>query len=460
MPSRSHLSFRGWFALAVVLWGAVLVGAFVRSLIRPNEANIGIYRVYAEAGRNWLAGVPIYDEHDNWVVFPYSPVVATPFVFLSQLPDALGSAFWRLTVGVVYLLALERWIRIALPRDLGERRYLLGLLVLPLAATTILAGQMGGLVAATILIGITAAVEERWTLAAVALVAACLLKIYPVSLALLLAACYLRPFAGRFVLIGILGALTPFLFQSPDYVIGQYEGWFHMLHSSDRLYWPLDIANRNLTLLFRVWIMPPTHAGHIASQLLAALVAAVLCVLHRRALAPASPDCFEAGRFGGPASAGECWGMANGSLRRIALTVLGLAGCWMTLFGPVVESYTYILLGPSLAWALIESWRVPRSPLYRGTLILSWSIFTLASAAVWFGHSIALHRLGPHPFAGLLFCICLVWDAIGEITHSVRSVPVPEESAEYAETSGSPALQPALRSSEPRVASGAATSRP
>jgi hypothetical protein len=92
------------------------------------------------------------------------------------------------------------------------------------------------------------------------------------------------------------------------------------------------------------------------------------------------------------------------------LNLLGLAGCWMTLFGPVVESFTYILVGPTLAWMLLEAWEERRPAVYRALLVASWVVFTLASAAVWVTLSTPLHNLGPHPLAGSLLLACLLWD--------------------------------------------------
>ena len=47
--------------------------------------------------------------------------------------------------------------------------------------------------------------------------------------------------------------------------------------------------------------------------------------------------------------------------RELLTAVVALAACWMMLLGPATESCTYILLAPTLAWAVLESWLVPRS---------------------------------------------------------------------------------------------------
>src|SRR5262249_46598301 len=122
---------------------------------------------------------------------------------------------------------------------------------------------------------------------------------------------------------------------------------------------------------------------HTALQLLAAAGAAVVCLAARLRGWPA---------------------------RQLLLGLFGLAGCWMTLFGPFVESYTYILIGPTLAVMLYDAIRERRPLLYRALLAASWGIFTAAAVAVWFMRTTPLYNLGPHPLAGLLLLAALIWD--------------------------------------------------
>jgi hypothetical protein len=157
-----------------------------------------------------------------------------------------------------------------------------------------------------------------------------------------------------------------------------------MLHS-DRQSWSLDIANRDIALLFRVWGAPLDGRVWLVAQLGTAAAAATLCVAACRAGWPAKSTLF---------------------------MLQGLAACWMTLFGPVVESFTYILIGPTLAWMLIQSWQARRSLAYRGLLVVSWLVFNSATLAVIFMHSIRYHRVGPHPVAGLLLLGGLLIDAV------------------------------------------------
>jgi hypothetical protein len=249
---------------------------------------------------------------------------------------------------------------------------------------TMLDGQAGGLVATSMLCTIAAAATDRWGFAAAFAALGCLLKVYPIALLLLLVACYPRRAALPAVVALATGAALPFLCQRPSYVIDQYGKWLAMMAASDRLTWSLDIANRDIALLFRVWGSPPSQATWSTVQLSAAVVAAALCVAAR-------------------------W--AGWSRQSLLLLLQGMAACWMTLFGPVVESFTYILVGPTLAWSIVEAWQLRRNTAYRGLLVASWVMFASTTLAIIFMHSIRYHRLGPHPVAGLMLLTALLIDA-------------------------------------------------
>jgi hypothetical protein len=382
---RDRLPGTHWQRAAILLWVVVLAASCVRCLVGHSERNVGIFAVYAEAGRHWFSGADLYPPKDAWDSFLYSPAVAAGLVPYSLLPLAVGNVLWRLTVGGAFLAALWWWSRAVLPSALTRKqRALVFLLVVPVTAMTVLDGQAGGLVAAAVLLAVAAAAEERWGFAAAFATLACLLKVYPIALLLLLIVAYPRRATWPAVAAVVAGLALPFLFQRPAYIADQYGKWLGMMAASDRQGWNLDIANRDVAILFRAWGAPLDHHVWLIAQLGAAASAAALCFAAKQA----------------------------GWQRRTLLFMLqGLATCWMTLFGPVVESFTYILIGPTLAWMLVDAWNARHSWAYRALLSASWAVFTSATLAVPFMHSIVYHRLGPHPFAGLLLLAALLVDA-------------------------------------------------
>jgi hypothetical protein len=373
-----------WSWLVVGLWAAILIGSCARYFIKRSD-NSTLFDLYTTAGRNWLAGADLYPARDNWLSFLYSPAAAVTLTPYSVLQPRPGNVLWQLTLIGGYLLALHQWLRSALPVSLTwTQQALIYGLVLPVTVMTMLDGQAGALVAAAVLLTIAAAAEDRWGHAAAFGAFACLFKVYPIALVLLLAVAFPRRAILPVAVALVVGLALPFLFQRPAYVADQYAKWFKMMTESERQYWPLDIANRNFALLFQARGTALSRNVWQVVQLGTAAAAAALC--------------FAASRAG--------W-----QRRPLLLLVQGLAVCWMTLFGPAVESFTYILVGPTLAWMLVEAWQ-RRSPLaYRALLAASWAIFTSATLSVTFMHSIRYHRLGPHPVAGLLLLAAVLTDA-------------------------------------------------
>ena len=87
-----------------------------------------------------------------------------------------------------------------------------------MACVTLMDVQLNLITIGFILIALAAAAESRWNTAALAVSLACCLKVYPASLALVLAVVYPRRFALRWAAAMALCLLLPFLFQRPGYV--------------------------------------------------------------------------------------------------------------------------------------------------------------------------------------------------------------------------------------------------
>jgi hypothetical protein len=252
------------------------------------------------------------------------------------------------------------------------------LLVLPFAIGNMNNGQANPLVLALVLACVAAAAGQRWYWAAACTALASLLKIYPVAVGLLLSALYPRRFAGRFALMLAGGLLLPFLFQGPDYVAAQYDGWARSVLGDDRSILAAEFAYRDLALLCRAWLIPLSPAGYRAAQLLAGAGMAFLCLACRRGGWPEH--------------------------RTLAL-LFTLGSCWMTLFGPATESCTYLLLAPALAFAVREAWLPGGSVAARVTVLVCYGLMAVAAAACWFPAGRSFQALGPQPAAALLFLV-------------------------------------------------------
>src|SRR5581483_8775724 len=153
------------------------------------------------------------------------------------------------------------------------------------------------------------------------------------------------------------------------------------LVQEDRQNEPPEFWYRDLRLLCHTCHVPLSKSAYLGIQLTAAAGIAGFCVWGRR---------------------------KQLEMRRLLAMLFGLACCWMTLLGVAAESSTYILLAPSLSWALLSVWTNPHARWVKYLLVASYVLFTAAAMAVWFPSGRQFHTLGPHPLAALLLLIGLL----------------------------------------------------
>jgi hypothetical protein len=383
-----------WIKRAVLVWVVALLVCSGRPLLQPHASSV--YPIFADAGANWLAGRELYRSNDH--PYRYSPLVAAFLAPWSLLPAGVGGALWRVLNAAIYLPALAWWGRTILPGRLTRsQRGALFLLIVPLSLGNVYNGQCNPLVLGLLLASLAAVRFRRWNLASAGLAVACLFKGYPLAIALLLAALYPRQLAGRLALALGLGLALPLLLQHPAYVASQTQSWFHYLRHEDRQELGLELWYRDLRLLAHLCRVPLTPAVYLGLQLVGAAVVLLSCLLAQR----------------------HGW-----SGRRLLTWLLALGCFWMTVLGAAAESCTYILLAPSLAGAVLvaqrERWPVPA----RALLLLSFGLFLVTQAAVWFPFGKHWHTLGLHPLAALLFLAGFV---IGELCKGEPARRIPAE---------------------------------
>lgn len=369
---------RDWPRLAVVVWALLLTAIAVRVLLWPRTHTL--YPIFAAAGLDWLRGDDLYFvEHTRrhgLDHFRYSPLAAALLAPFGMLPERLGGVLWRLLNAGAFLAALAWWLRHAAPRVLSRnQRAAVFLFALPLAVSSLNNGQSNLLLIGLLLAGITGVATERWHLAAGCVALACLLKLYPLALGLLLALLYPRRFAGPLAAALALGLALPFALQRPEYVVDQYATWVWLLWGDDRHAWPAAVGYQDFGMLCRTWHVPLGPLGYLAVQLGAAALLARACL------------------------AGQRTGWPR---RRLLAVVLMFATCWMTLLGPATEASTYALLAPALAWAVVEAFAEPRRLVARALPCLSLALFLLAGVTGWLPWRAELRAWGVYPLAALV----------------------------------------------------------
>jgi hypothetical protein len=315
--------------------------------------------------------------------FRYSPAAAAFFAPWSLLPDGPGGVLWRLLNIGVFLAGLSTFCRIVRP---GVPLSVAALLSLPLALGSINNGQANPLAAGLILLAVAAFAEERWWLAAGAVVAATAFKGYPLAVGLLLCVAAPRPFAPRLAACVAVWLALPFALQTPEYVAGQYGGWWFRLVCDDRSTWPLDRGYHDLrTLLRAMGVAMPTPVWK-AIQAAAGLA------------------CALGVGFG----AWRGWGR-----RRLAVAAGVLGMVWMTLLGPATETCTWVLFAPAVAWA---AWAVrERSAWERAVVWGATGLFVIVVVALGFpAIGRPLLMFAPQPLAGLVVAVWLAREVLAD----------------------------------------------
>jgi Glycosyltransferase family 87 len=397
MTSEQRTRPTPWAALAptaVIVWAILLGVVAVRTVAQPNSHDC--YKPFYEpAGLNWLHGVDLYQE--TTATCRYCPLANAFFALLALTPSTVGGLAWRGVNTAAFLGGLFWWLRVyAPPTWTTAQRAAVYLIVMPLAASTINCAQANPLLTGLLLAGTAAAGRERWNWAAVFIAAACLLKIYPIALALLFIVAFPRRFLPRFLIALAAGLALPFVLQDPWWVARQHVGWWTSLCIDDRTQWPLERSYRDLWLIIRCYQLPVSYNVYVVIQLAIAAGIAGVCVAARWWAARPRLEVLNAG--------------------------LGLAVCWMTVCGPTTEGGGYILLAPTLAWACLECWH-GRWPLWIcGLVMASAAAFAVAELVCMGSNAGILMGYGPHPIGGLLLLAALACESIRRMVSHTTTV--------------------------------------
>src|SRR6202047_1666369 len=262
--------------LVIGLWAAVLLGISIR--IGLSSHSHDVFGTYADAGHRWTASQPLYTYTRGFV---YSPLVAAFFAPFSWLPIALGSVLWRLLTAAMFLAAVFWWLQAQITDHLPKSSYwLVFLLILPLSLGNFNNGQVNPMIIGLLMVALLAAHEKRWTLSAVAVGFSAYLKIYPLSVGLLLVLLYPRQLGWRLALALILMGAASFVLQRPTYVLEQYQRWFSTRAADDRRM-NMDIAPRDFAMILRLLHINLNTRVVLLLQVLAAAGAAAICVVGR-----------------------------------------------------------------------------------------------------------------------------------------------------------------------------------
>jgi hypothetical protein len=365
--------------LVIGLWTAILIGICVRVGISPHAHDV--FGTYADAGRKWEATQPLYTYTRGFV---YSPLVAAFFALFSWLPISIASMLWRLLNAGILIAAMCSWMRARIYEHIPKAsNWLVFLLILPLTVGNFNNGQANPMIIGLLMISILAAHDECWTLSAVCMAVATYLKIYPLSVGLLLVLIYPRQFGWRLLLIlAAMGALS-FILQRPEYVFEQYQRWFRT-RAADNRRMNMDIAPRDFAMILRLLHINLQAQFVLVLQVFAGAAFAAACVIGR---------------------------IQNWSIRRLSIWVLSAGTCWMLLFGPATEDATYAMIAPPLVFAMVECFQQDTPISIRVLIATSFAVLLLGLILnAFFGLRKTPALMSIQPFGAVLFAgYAVIW---------------------------------------------------
>ena len=361
--------------IVVVLWAAVVLGVCIRIGLVSRDHDV--FATYVDAGRKWISSQPLYSYTRGFV---YSPLIAALFGAFSWFPLWLGGILWRLLTVSVFLAGIFCWLKedSAIPKS---RHWLVFLLILPLSLGNFNNGQVNPLITGLLMIAIVSAHRSSWTISAICLGVTAYLKIYPLSVALLLVLLYPRQLAWRLLVTMLLMGALSFLLQHPNYVFEQYQRWFGMRAVDDRRM-NMNIAPRDFAMLLRALHINLSSRIFLLLQLFAAVLAAGVCIYGR---------------------------IRSWSEDRLLVATFTLGTCWMLLFGPATEDATYTMIAPPIALAMARKERIPGG--MRSLVFSSYAVLLIGLILnAFFGLKKTPYTMSVQPLGALMFLIyAVIW---------------------------------------------------
>lgn len=387
-----------WELAAIALWSAVLLFVCVRVFVAP--ANRTVYPIFTGSAQLWWNGDDLYEPFRPMTVqdgYRYSPTFAILFTPLALIPDSIGGVIWRVFSTAAFLQALA-WMAVrVLPWQVDRKQFAwLALLCLPLSVQSVNNGQANVIVIASMLATIAAVIEKRWNWASAFIALAFVCKVYPLALGMLLILLYPRQLLWRVTLAIAISLAAPFLFQNSNYVLDQYEKWIALLRADDRTEAPATDKHRDLWLLIDLYAIPISRRVYTLLQMLGGVGVAALLWTRQR---------------------------SGWDEKALLTSTLALGVTWMLVLGPVVESSTFMLLAPCLAFSIVGAIQDSTRDLRKLLLVGSAMLFVAAALLGAIANTAHLNISGIHPMASVLYFAYLLLEPCPQ---SAAAVPESE----------------------------------
>jgi len=368
-----------WNCAAIVAWSAAILGIILHRAFSHSRTTLEVFQL---AGHHWIHGEYLYADRRGFV---YSPLAAALFSGLEVLPRAAATIVWVSVNATALLSGMFAMLKGGFAPAIRREHFGVAfLLLLPLAIGNLDVLQANALVIGLLMHAFSAADRNRWGIAAICIAVATYFKIYPFAAGLLLILLAPWRFGWRLTLAMLAFGLLPFLFQHWAYVSEQYHSWIVTRTADNRLQYsdkdaPLDLW----FVLVRLGHLPLTAGIYRLMQV--------------------------AG--GGAIALFELYGIwRNGPRARILAGAFAFLSVWMTLIGPATEGYTYLLLAPAVAIAVVEIWSGKQGFLECVGIAIAFAFLLFAMARnSFFPHARSTWIMSAQPIGAAIFLgVCLL----------------------------------------------------
>jgi len=335
---------RRWNILAWSILAAVFLGMSVYLILNPTRT--GVVPNYRFAATHWWDSTSMYPGGTHG--FLYAPPFAVLFSALNFLrPEVLGEILWRALGFGLFAWGLWKLAGVSSRQDgrigTSDPTFLcLVLLAVPASLASINNGQTNLPLSASLVLTALAIRDQKWMPAVLLLSLSLVLK--PIALAPWLLAFAVIPAMRRPLLLGIPGlVLVGFLHPNPSYAWGQWVEFFVKLSHS---YTP---ENLRVSDIFGavgkagLGIPPLMEKGIRASACLGALI-----------------WVWRSYRFQGLTAASWALWVSTALV--------------FTVLNPRVETNSYVLISPLLAFVATGYWREGAGDRWKGLVLAAASI--------------------------------------------------------------------------------------
>jgi hypothetical protein len=371
---------RGW-----IVWACFALLVLIARLDSADTIE-NVFSVYRDAGLRWLHGEDLYPAQFRFNYFPPSAVF---FAAWSWLPFGLEGALWRIANIAVFAFGIFRISRCGEGAVPASRFLIATVVSVVLSASAARYGQLTLAMSGLMMAAIAEVESKAYWRAAFMIALAVALKPLALVLALVLVAIYPRVLWRTAAAVGAF-FLVPFLFQSSHYVLRQYAAVPIMLAARSQQHYEWQHLFGLLEKLG--WDTTSTEQMIITG---AAAVFVLFLSWRVRRRAP-------------PAGA--------------ALTLYGLAACYILLFGTATERNTFAMLAPIVGLAAASAWHTRDRDLLGFLSAVAWIMLLSHTLQRAFPHTaLAMAK----PFACLLLFVWLAWTAIGVSTEASKARPPP-----------------------------------